>query len=151
MIDAVRNLNDAEATEALGARLAGLIAAGDVITLAGQLGAGKTSIARGLLAALGLVGEAPSPSFAIVQPYAPPEVRLSVLHVDLYRIEDLAEMEELGLDEALADSALIVEWPERAPDHWPDALALSLEILPDGTRALTAQVPAAWKARWQQT
>ncbi|WP_236697446.1 tRNA (adenosine(37)-N6)-threonylcarbamoyltransferase complex ATPase subunit type 1 TsaE [Sphingomonas sp. Leaf357] len=144
-------MNDAEATEALGARLAGLIAAGDVITLAGQLGAGKTSIARGLLAALGLVGEAPSPSFAIVQPYAPPEVRLSVLHVDLYRIEDLAEMEELGLDEALADSALIVEWPERAPDHWPDALALSLEILPDGTRALTAQVPAAWKARWQQT
>ncbi|MEG3122940.1 tRNA (adenosine(37)-N6)-threonylcarbamoyltransferase complex ATPase subunit type 1 TsaE [Sphingomonas sp. GB1N7] len=142
-------LRDAEATEAFGARLAMLIAPGDVITLAGQLGAGKTSIARGLLSALGLAGEAPSPSFAILQPYAPPEVRLPVLHVDLYRIEDVAEMQELGLDEALSDSVLVVEWPERAPDHWPNALALSLEILADGTRALTAQVPAAWKARWQ--
>ena len=150
MTDTVRHLNDPKATEAFGAGLAELVAPGDVITLAGQLGAGKTSIARGVLAALGLAGEAPSPSFAIVQPYAPPEVRIPVLHVDLYRIENVAEMEELGLDEALSDSMLIVEWPERAPDHWPDALALSLEILPDGTRALTAQVPAAWKARWQQ-
>src|SRR5690242_10894683 len=91
------------ATEAFGARLAALATPGDVITLAGPLGAGKTSIARGLLSALGLVGEAPSPSFAIVQPYAPPEVIMPVLHVDLYRIEDPAEIEELGLDEALAD------------------------------------------------
>lgn len=143
-------LGDPAATEAFGARLAELVAVGDVITLAGQLGAGKTSIARGLLSALGLAGEAPSPSFAIVQPYAPPEVRIPVLHVDLYRIADVTEMEELGLDEALSDSVLIVEWPERAPDHWPDSLALSLEILADGTRGLTARVPAAWKARWQQ-
>jgi tRNA threonylcarbamoyladenosine biosynthesis protein TsaE len=81
-------LADPAATEALGARLAELARPGDVITLAGPLGAGKTSIARGLLAALGLVGEAPSPSFAIVQPYAPPEVHFPVLHVDLYRIDD---------------------------------------------------------------
>ena len=73
---------------------------GDVITLSGPLGAGKTSIARGLLAALGLAGEAPSPTFAIVQPYAPPETRLPVMHVDLYRIEHPDEIEELGLDEA---------------------------------------------------
>jgi tRNA threonylcarbamoyladenosine biosynthesis protein TsaE len=143
-------LGDALATEALGRRLADLVAAGDVITLAGPLGAGKTSIARGLLAALGLAGEAPSPSFAIVQPYAPPEVRLPVLHIDLYRIDDPCELEELGLDEAAYDSLLIVEWPERAAGHWPDALALTLQILPDGTRGLTAEVPAAWKARWQQ-
>ena len=143
-------LGDAEATHGLGARLAGLVAPGDIVTLAGPLGAGKTSIARGLLAALGLAGEAPSPSFAIVQPYAPPEVRIPVLHVDLYRIEDPNEIEELGLDEALADSLLIVEWPERAPGLWPDALALSLSIEPDGSRALTAEVPAPWKARWRQ-
>lgn len=143
-------LHDAEATHALGARLAALIAPGDVITLAGPLGAGKTSIARGLLAALGLPGEAPSPTFAIVQPYAPPEVSIPVLHVDLYRIEDPDEIEELGLDEALTDSLLIVEWPERAPGLWPDALALSLSIEPDGSRALTAEVPAPWKARWRQ-
>ena len=143
-------LRDAEATHAFGARLAALARPGDVIALTGPLGAGKTSIARGLLAALGLEGEAPSPSFAIVQPYAPPEVRFPVLHVDLYRIDDPGEIEELGLDEALSDSLLIVEWPERAPAMWPEALALSLTIEPDGTRALTAAVPAAWRARWQQ-
>ena len=143
-------LTDPVATEALGTRLAELAVPGDVITLSGPLGAGKTSIARGLLAALGLEGEAPSPSFAIVQPYAPPEVRFPVLHVDLYRIDDPNEIEELGLDEALSDSLLIVEWPERAPGIWPQALALTLSIEPDGSRALTAAVPAAWRARWQQ-
>lgn len=144
------HLLDPEASEALGARLAALVAPGDVVTLSGPLGAGKTSIARGLLAALGLVGEAPSPSFAIVQPYAPPEVRLPVLHVDLYRIDDPDEIEELGLDEAADDSVLLVEWPERAPGWWPDALALTLEMLPDGSRRLTAAVPPGWKERWQQ-
>jgi tRNA threonylcarbamoyladenosine biosynthesis protein TsaE len=142
------DLPDEAASAAFGARLAALVRAGDVITLSGSLGAGKTSIARGLLAALGLVGEAPSPSFAIVQPYEPPETTLPVLHVDLYRIEDPQEIEELGLDEALADSVLIVEWPERAPDAWPHALALTLDFAPGGGRRLTAQVPAAWKARW---
>ena len=144
------HLPDPAATEAFGARLAALAEPGDVITLSGPLGTGKTSIARGLLAALGLAGEAPSPSFAIVQPYDPPEVRFPVLHVDLYRIENAVELEELGLDEALADSLLLVEWPERAPGRWPDALALSLAATPDGGRSLTAHVPAAWRARWQQ-
>jgi len=141
-------LPNTAATEALGARLAVLVRPGDVITLSGPLGVGKTSIARGLLAALGLEGEAPSPTFAIVQPYAPPETRIPVLHVDLYRIEDVGEIEELGLDEAEGDSVLIVEWPERAPGRWPDALALGLDFAPDGGRALTADVPAAWKGRW---
>lgn len=144
-------LRDPAATEALGAQLAGLVVPGDVVTLSGALGAGKTSVARGLLAALGLAGEAPSPSFAIVQPYALPEVRVPVLHVDLYRIKHASEIEELGLDEAAGESVLLVEWPERAPGRWPAALALALEILPDGTRRLTARVPAAWKGRWQQT
>ena len=145
-------LADAAASEALGAGLAGLARPGDVIALSGQLGAGKTSIARGLLAALGLEGEAPSPSFAIVQPYEPPEVRFPVLHVDLYRIDDPAEAEELGLDDARHDSLLIVEWPERLPAAaWSDALWLTLTIEPDGARGLTAQVPAAWKDRWFPT
>lgn len=138
------------ATEALGARIAALVQPGDVITLSGPLGAGKTSIARGLLAALGLTGEAPSPTFAIVQPYAPLEVRLPVLHVDLYRIEHRQELDELGLDDA-SDALLLVEWPERAPGRWPDALALTLETLNDDSRRLTARVPAAWKERWRPT
>ena len=141
-------LIDPAATEAFGARLAGLVRPGDVVTLSGPLGAGKTSIARGLLAALGLMGEAPSPSFAIVQPYAPPEVRVPVLHVDLYRVEHVDELEELGLDEALDDGVLLVEWPDRAPGRWPRALALSLAIAPDGSRVLTVDAPPAWEGRW---
>jgi len=137
---------------ALGMHLASRARPGDVIALSGPLGAGKTSIARGLLAALGLQEEAPSPSFAIVQPYAPPEVRFPVLHVDLYRLEDPREADELGLDDARADSLLIVEWPERLPESWwHDALWLTLEVAPDGARALTAKVPAAWRDRWSQT
>ena len=145
-------LGTVEDNLALGARLAAVARPGDVIALSGPLGAGKTSIARGLLAALGLEDEAPSPSFAIVQPYAPPEVRLPVLHVDLYRIEDPEEAEELGLDEARADSLLLVEWPERLGEaYWRNALWLTLEVLPDGARALTARVPTAWRDRWFPT
>lgn len=151
MSDLTISLADATATHAIGMRLAALVGQGDVITLSGPLGAGKTSLARGLLSALGLAGEAPSPSFAIVQPYAPPETRLPVLHIDLYRIEDPSEIDELGLDEARGYSLLIVEWPERAPaGYWFDALALALSVTPEGGRALTAQVPAPWKARWSR-
>ena len=137
---------------ALGRSLAAVARPGDVIALSGPLGAGKTSIARGLLAALGLEGEAPSPSFAIVQPYDPPEVRIPVLHVDLYRIEHPDEAEELGLDDARGDSLLIVEWPERLGEGaWTDALWLSLEVAPDSARVLTAKVPASWRDRWSPT
>lgn len=141
-------LADLRASEAFGACLGAVVRAGDVITLSGPLGAGKTSIARGLLAALGLEDEAPSPSFAIVQPYDPPEVRLPVLHVDLYRLDDPAEFDELGLDEARWESLLLVEWPEHG-GRWDDALALTLAIEPDGARRLTARVPPAWEARWR--
>ena len=141
-------LADAAATEAFGASLAPLLRVGDVVTLQGDLGAGKTSIARGVLAALGLVGEAPSPTFAIVQPYAPPDVSLPVVHVDLYRIEHADEIAELGLEEARHDSALLIEWPERAPGQWPEALALVIGIEHDGARRLTASVPPAWERRW---
>jgi tRNA threonylcarbamoyladenosine biosynthesis protein TsaE len=142
-------LADAEATAAFGAALAAVIRIGDVVALEGDLGAGKTTLARGLLAALGLQGEAPSPSFAIVQPYAPPDLRMAVWHVDLYRIDDPAELAELGLDEAREEAALIVEWPVRAgAAAWADALRLHLATMPDGGRVLTATVPPSWEARW---
>jgi len=142
-------LADAVATEAFGARLAAVVRPGDVVALTGPLGAGKTSVARGLLAALGLEGEAPSPSFAIVQPYAPPETVLPVWHVDLYRLDDPNEVEELGLEDERADGVLLVEWPERAGGRaWPEALRLTLSIEPDGSRRLTAEVPPGWRDRW---
>ena len=145
-------LSDPAAAAAFGARLGRVAAVGDAITLSGPLGAGKTSIARGILRELGLESEAPSPSFAIVQPYDVPEVRIPVLHVDLYRIEDPEEAYELGLDDARMDSLLLVEWPERLDDStWSDALRLTIDVAPDGTRALTADVPPAWKTRWPLT
>jgi tRNA threonylcarbamoyladenosine biosynthesis protein TsaE len=135
--------------EALGARIAALLRPGDAVGLSGDLGAGKTTLARAILSSLGLAGEAPSPSFAIVQPYAPPEIRLPLLHVDLYRIEAAEEMDELGLDEARIDHALLVEWPERMGTRaWPDMLRLSIAFDGEDARRLTVTVPEAWGARW---
>lgn len=140
------NLEDEQATGEYGARVARMARPGDVITLSGPLGVGKTALARGFIRSLGHDGDVPSPSFAIVQPYEaldPP-----VWHVDLYRIEDPSEIDELGLDSA-ADAVLLVEWPERAvAAAWPDALRLSLEFGQNGERILTAEVPPSWEGRW---
>ncbi|HET7605602.1 MAG TPA: tRNA (adenosine(37)-N6)-threonylcarbamoyltransferase complex ATPase subunit type 1 TsaE [Sphingomicrobium sp.] len=139
-------LEDEGATARFGAALAKIARPGDVITLSGPLGVGKTALARGFIAALGHESDVPSPSFAIVQPYD--ELEPPVWHVDLYRIERSSEIDELGLDSA-ADAVLLVEWPERAGvNAWPEALALSLEVAPDGRRILTAKVPRSWEGRW---
>lgn len=135
----------------LGRRIAIHARIGDVIALEGGLGAGKTTLARGILEALGLEGEAPSPSFAIVQPYDVPDVRLPVAHVDLYRLDDPEEAEELALGDYLMDSLLIIEWPDRLGDGlWPHALRLSIDFTGDDARRLTAAVPDAWTERWSQ-
>lgn len=140
------NLADESATLNAGEQLARMLRSGDVVTLAGDLGAGKTTLVRGLLHALGHPGEVPSPSFAIVQPYE--DVDPPLWHADLYRVEDPAELAELGLD-SLGDGVLVVEWPELAGEGaWPDALRLTLEILGPKRRRLTAEVPAAWEGRW---
>jgi tRNA threonylcarbamoyladenosine biosynthesis protein TsaE len=140
-------LEGAESTEAFGARLAAALRPGDVVALYGNLGAGKTTLARGILRGLGFQGEVASPTFPIVQPYE--ELALPVWHVDLYRIEDPAELEELALDDALDGGALLIEWPERlGASLWPHALQLSLQRQGEAARALTAQVPAAWASRW---
>ena len=141
-------LADEADTRAAGALLAKLLRAGDVILLEGPLGAGKTTLVRGLLAALGHSGEVPSPSFALVQPYecvSPP-----LWHIDLYRIEDPAELDELGLDTILSEGVLVVEWPSRAGEGaWgAGALRLSLEPQRDGGRCLTAVRGEGWEKRW---
>jgi len=139
-------LEDETAMLAFGAALARQAHPGDVITLSGPLGVGKTALARGFLFSLGHQGEVPSPSFAIVQPYE--DLDPPVWHVDLYRIEEPSEIDELGLDSAI-DAVLLVEWPDRARlGCWPGALQLSLSFAPDGSRILTAEVPPAWKDRW---
>lgn len=140
-------LADADATHRAGMGLAPHLRAGDVVALSGELGAGKTSFARGVLAGLGFVGEVPSPSFALVIPYVPPAVSLQVWHVDLYRLDDAKEAEALALDDGLFDAALLIEWPERLGDRqWPEALRLRFEA--DGAgRRLTVNAPPSWEAR----
>lgn len=141
-------LADADATEQFGRRLAAMLCVGDVVALSGALGAGKTTLARGVLEGLGHQGEVASPSFPLVLAYAPPEVHLPLWHVDLYRIEGPAELEELGLDEARGQAVMLIEWPERLPALWPETLHLTLSDAPGGGRVLTAGVPPAWGTRW---
>jgi tRNA threonylcarbamoyladenosine biosynthesis protein TsaE len=140
-------LSNPSETEAFGARIAPLLRRHDVIALSGDLGAGKTTLVRGILRGLRYEGEVASPTFPIIQPYE--ELAVPLWHVDLYRIEDPAELEELGLDEARQDAALLIEWPERlGVGLWADALRLTLGRTDEDGRALTAQVPAAWEGRW---
>jgi len=144
----VISLPDPEATERFGVALAPLLRVGDSVALFGELGAGKTSLCRGILHGLGFEGEVPSPTFPLVQIYGPPETPLPVWHVDLYRVEAAGELEELGLDDALGEGALLIEWPERLPFLWPETLRLTLTAPQAGGRSLTASIPAAWEARW---
>lgn len=105
-------LGDETATTRLGDDIAAALKPGDLVFLVGDLGAGKTSLARAIIRALAddAALDVPSPTFTLVQPY---EARLPVLHVDLYRIGEASEVAELGIDDALRDGAALVEWPER--------------------------------------
>ena len=131
-------LPDAAATERLGRRIAGHLRAGDVVALSGGLGAGKTTLARAIIASLGHEGEVPSPTFAIIQTYEPPAVSLPLVHADFYRLEDPSEVEELGLDDYRRDGALIAEWPEHAGGfaHERACLSIRLETADEGRLAI---------------
>jgi len=128
-------LPDLAAMQRLGEAIAGNLRAGDVVALSGGLGAGKTTLARAIIAALGHKGEVPSPSFAIVELYDPPLLRLPVVHADFYRLERAEEAEGIGLDDYRNGRALIAEWPENAGgfSDEPGCLSIGLEIVPDSS------------------
>ena len=139
-----RPLPDMAATESLGAQIAAGLAPGDAVALEGDLGAGKTALARAILRALGVTGAVPSPTFTLVQHYETPQLRIS--HYDLYRIEAPEELDELGLDEALSEGALLIEWPERARSRLPaDTLRVRLEAAGGEARMATLTGPARWQ------
>ncbi|MDM7954849.1 tRNA (adenosine(37)-N6)-threonylcarbamoyltransferase complex ATPase subunit type 1 TsaE [Blastomonas sp.] len=139
-----------EAMQALGAALADVAQPGDVIALSGDLGAGKSTLARAILKAMGFAGEVPSPTFALILPYDPPEVRIPVIHADFYRLDGAMELDELGLD-AGEPALLIAEWPERVGGlAGPDTLELRIAGTDASERAITAQAGVRWQARWQQ-
>jgi tRNA threonylcarbamoyladenosine biosynthesis protein TsaE len=133
-------------TARLGAAVARALGRHEAICLSGPLGAGKSTLARGLIRALaGEHEEAPSPTFTVVQTY---ETRaFPVAHFDLYRVEAASELAELGLDEALDDGAAVIEWAEKLGHHLPpDRLDIDLAIDGEARRArLTPH--GAWEER----
>ncbi len=139
-------LADSAATEALGARLAKVLRRGDVVCLSGGLGAGKTTLARGAIAAwTGSTEEAPSPTYTLVQTYEGAGGEL--WHVDLYRLKAPEEALELGLEDAFVAATCLIEWPERLGSYLPvERLDIVLEPL-DGGRRATLTGHGAWRSR----
>jgi tRNA threonylcarbamoyladenosine biosynthesis protein TsaE len=141
-------LPDLAAMESLGRRIAARLRPGDVVALSGGLGAGKTTLARGIIAALGHAGEVPSPTFSIIEAYDPPAVRLPLVHADFYRLKHPGEAEEIGLDDYREGAALLAEWPEQAGGfaHEPGCLSILLESDGNGRIAI-ARAGADWVGR----
>ena len=107
-------LPDEDATQRFAVDVAAALKPGDLVTLSGDLGAGKTTLARAIIRALAADNaiEVPSPTFTLLQTYDLP--RFPVVHADLYRVNTLAELAELGWEEASEGAAVLVEWPDRA-------------------------------------
>jgi tRNA threonylcarbamoyladenosine biosynthesis protein TsaE len=141
-------LPDLSAVEVFGAAIAAALRPHDVVALSGGLGAGKTTLARAIVAALGYEGEVPSPSFAIIEVYDPPAVRLPLVHADFYRLERPQEADEIGLDDYREGAVLIAEWPEHAGGfaNEPGCLSISLEVADHGRIAIV-QGGADWLGR----
>ena len=140
-------LPDLVAMDAFGRRIAGKLAPGDVVALTGTLGTGKTTLARAIVAALGHVGEVPSPTYTIIETYD--DTRLPLVHADFYRLEDPSEVEELGLDDYREGAVLLAEWPDHAGGfaHEAGCLSIALEKVGDGREAVVTS-GASWQSRW---
>jgi len=140
------DLDDDAATRALGAALAGLLQTGDVIALHGELGAGKTTLTRGLVQALcGADEDVPSPTYTLVQAYDAPDFPL--WHFDLYRLGRPEDVNELGWDDT-QDGVAVIEWPARAGRYLPAArLDLTLEMHGEQRRARLEPVGEDWQKR----
>jgi tRNA threonylcarbamoyladenosine biosynthesis protein TsaE len=125
-----------EETADAGLELASTLRAGDVILLFGDLGAGKTAFTRGLAMGLGVPAEdVSSPTFTIMQEYR--GGRLPLFHVDLYRLNDPREIDDLGLDELAVDGVLAIEWADRLPRPFLGAITVHLAHGDGDTRTIS--------------
>lgn len=113
----------------------------DWVAINGPLGAGKTVLCAGILSGLGFRDEVASPSYAIIHSYEPPDVLVAVAHVDLYRLDDVAELDELGLLDERDERITLVEWAERCGPHYVRPSHI-IDILPqaDGSRILNMKI-----------
>ena len=136
----IRLTHSEDETQAVARALAARLAAGDVVLLSGQLGAGKTAFVRGLAAGLGIdPDEVCSPTFTLVHEYR--GGRLTLYHADLYRLEKAATG-DLGLEEMGArDGVLAIEWPDRLTHALPGAIPVQIEITGDTTRRILLPEP----------
>lgn len=141
-----RFLDSAAATEQLGAGLAAALTPGCIVYLHGDLGAGKTTLARGLLRALGHQGNVKSPTFTLVEPYQVAGWRL--FHWDLYRLNDSEELDYLGLRDQLdGESVLLIEWPERGGNELPTPdIEITLAYAGEGRHCQLTACSAAGEA-----
>ena len=142
----IRDLPDEAATANLARELALFVGPGDCLAISGDLGSGKTALARGLIQALSPTNlDVPSPTFTLVQTYD--DIRVAVAHFDFYRLNDPDELAETGFHDFLETHLTLVEWPDRLPGELPgDRLDVALEIAGTGRRArLTGR--GAWRAR----
>lgn len=141
-------LPDLTAMEALGARIATQLRAGDVVALTGDLGAGKTTLARAILRVLGHEGEVPSPTFTIIETYNGPQMRVPAVHADFYRLNRPEESEEIGLDDYREGAALIAEWPDKAGGFAQESQCLSIRLeFADEGRAAIVEGGSDWLGR----
>ena len=149
MIDvATLELPDLAAMAAFGSRVAGRVQAGDVIALEGGLGAGKTTLARSIIAGLGYDAEVPSPTFTIIETYDAPPLRVPAAHADFYRLEHPSEALELGLDDYRESSVLIAEWPDHAGGFAHEAGCLTIMLETKGEGRIAIVKPGAdWLGR----
>jgi tRNA threonylcarbamoyladenosine biosynthesis protein TsaE len=137
-VDKTITTHSEDDTAAVGRGLAATLSAGDVLLLYGDLGAGKTAFVRGLADGLGVLpDEVSSPTFTLIQEYR--GGRLPLFHVDLYRIDDVREFDELGLDEIAEDGVLAIEWAERLPHPPPHSVRISIEHAGDSERRVRVE------------
>jgi tRNA threonylcarbamoyladenosine biosynthesis protein TsaE len=128
-------------TAAAGRKLAAALHAGSVVLLRGDLGAGKTAFVRGLAEGLGIPADAvSSPTFTLIQEYR--GGRLPLFHVDLYRLDDPREIDDLGLEEIAQDGVLAIEWAEKLPRLPANGTVVCIEHGDGDSRALTIQRPS---------
>lgn len=141
------DLPDLAAMDAFGRRIAARLQAGDVVALTGGLGAGKTTLARSIIAALGHSGEVPSPTFTLIETYE--HLKTPLVHADFYRLERPGDAAELGLDDYRDGAVLIAEWPDHAGgfEHEPVCLSITLQTVGAGRIAIVEAGPD-WLTRW---
>lgn len=137
---------DLAAVKEFGRAIAERMQAGDVIALTGDLGAGKTTLARAVLRAAGHEGEVPSPTFTIIEPYE--ALDLPVVHADFYRLESPDELLEIGLDDYREGAVLLAEWPDHVGGFAHEAACLSIRLeMGEDTRFAIVEGGARWQGR----